>query len=132
MVALTQNALLYAPAPLLFASLTREHTLANVSELRRVYASGGMVTRSRTAGEAPRVVRHDEGGREHRLQPSRTIGDLERGRPNPVITPEPEVTMVHPLGADTEALLLCSDGVISVLSDEARPHTCGFACSVPF
>ncbi len=54
--------------------LTREHTLEDVRELKRVAASGGDVALPRTPGAPLRVVRHDELGREHRLMPTRTIG----------------------------------------------------------
>jgi hypothetical protein len=49
--------------------LTREHTLAEPSELRRVLLSGGEVVPPRTPADAARVVRRDANDLEHRVVP---------------------------------------------------------------
>jgi serine/threonine protein phosphatase PrpC len=47
-------------------------------------------------------------------------GDLEYGQPNPVITAVPDVALVPLRAASDDALVLCTDGITSVLSDEVR------------
>jgi serine/threonine protein phosphatase PrpC len=78
--------------------LTREHTLAEPSELRRVLLSGGEVVPQRTPADAARVKRCDANDLEHRVVPTRGIGDLQQGQPNAVISPQPEVRAL-PLSA---------------------------------
>jgi serine/threonine protein phosphatase PrpC len=99
--------------------LTREHTLAEPSELRRVLLSGGKVIPPRTPADAARVVRRDANELQHRVVPTRGIGDLQEGQPKAVLTPLPEVRTL-PLSAGDELLALDSDGVTGVLSDQAR------------
>lgn len=84
--------------------LTREHTLAEPSELWRVLLSGGEVVPPRTPAEAGRVKRCDANDLDHRGVPTRGIGDLQQGQPN----------------AGDELLALVTDGVTAVLSDQAR------------
>lgn len=99
--------------------LTREHTLAEPSELRRVLLSGGEVVPPRTPADAARVVRRDANDLEHRVVPTRGIGDLQDGQPNTVLTPLPVVRTLW-LSAGDELLALVSDGVTGVLTDQAR------------
>lgn len=103
--------------------LTREHTLAEPSELRRVLLSGGEVVPPRTPAEAGRVKRCDANDLDHRGVPTRGIGDLQQGQPNAVISPQPEVRAL-PLSACDELLALVTDGVTAVLSDQARHGAC--------
>ena len=90
-------------------SLAREHTCEAADERARVEAAGAEV--QRTADGKLRVAGI--------IQVTRTIGDLQLQKHG--LTPEPEI-MEATIGPDDKALIMGSDGLWDVLTDERIVH----------
>ncbi|PRW59402.1 integrin-linked kinase-associated serine threonine phosphatase 2C [Chlorella sorokiniana] len=95
-------------------TLTRDHKPASVPEEReRIEAQGG-----RIAYEADRVLSNPEGQRQSRLNMSRALGDPDFKQPRRLVEAEPDVARVELKAGADRFLLLGSDGLFEVLSNQ--------------
>lgn len=94
--------------------LTQDHKPASVPEERkRIESQGG-----RVAVEADRVLSNPEGARPSRLNMSRALGDPDFKVPRRLVEAEPDVARVDLRPGSDQFLLLATDGVFDVLSDQ--------------
>lgn len=90
-------------------ALTVDHKPDRPDEEKRILAVGGSVVNNTTTGWVPRVNGH--------LAVSRSFGDLRMKDPSPVVSAEPEITVV-PLTPNDQFAILASDGLWDVLSNQ--------------
>ncbi|WIA12002.1 hypothetical protein OEZ85_012083 [Tetradesmus obliquus] len=106
--------------------LTELHRPDSEPEAERVLAAGGMLCQGKAAGSCLRVKQNPAtlpAGERYARQPmlaiTRALGDYKMKRPSfPIICPDPFVAQASLNPAD-RLLLLASDGVTDVLTDDA-------------
>lgn len=96
--------------------LSEDHKPERLDEIRRIKKAGGTVVQD-AAGTYRVGHRPQPGQQGYYLSTSRAFGDVELKEPEPLVVVQPDMK-VHTLTPEDWAVVLCSDGVFNVLSDQ--------------